>query len=248
MAKLTNVKVLDAVNGEVFKVEYDGEVYEVIESNNAQKGDIGLRVSRGLRPVTVGSFYEITGNTWGGIDYIDNDGDGAGTIDNYDVFKVFRKQSPKTNRIKVVEKVAETEPEELAEGTLVKSKRHGTIYEVSSRKPSADGEYGTAYSATSGEWFGMEQVNVLSDEEAAEYRREQARAEQPTEQPAETIEKGDLVQVVESPLALPEGSVFRVIRATSDGWVYSDTEDGDGRYIYAPHRVKLIAKAADVYV
>ncbi len=62
----------------------------------------------------------------------------------------------------------------------------------------------------------------------------------------EKIEVGDLVKVIQSPAALPEGSYFIVRDISHDGDIWSDSKSG-GRYIYAPRHVELIAKADEVY-
>ncbi|MDQ0174436.1 hypothetical protein [Bacillus chungangensis] len=57
MAKLYDVKVLDMVDGEVKKIEYDGHVY-VKTSAPAQVGDVMLEV-RGTSTRTADAFYKV---------------------------------------------------------------------------------------------------------------------------------------------------------------------------------------------
>lgn len=56
MAKLTNVKTVDMVNGEITKVAYDGAEYAKVD--DGQKGDIGLVVND-WGDQKVGEYYEI---------------------------------------------------------------------------------------------------------------------------------------------------------------------------------------------
>lgn len=58
MAKLNGVKTLDMVNGEITKVEYDGEVYAKVDGQ-AQAGDLALRVKGNQFEISVGSFYLV---------------------------------------------------------------------------------------------------------------------------------------------------------------------------------------------
>lgn len=68
MAKLNGVKTLDMQNGEVTKVEYNGEVYAKVDGR-AQVGDIGLRVDDEASWANIGAFYPIIR----GSAYLDND-------------------------------------------------------------------------------------------------------------------------------------------------------------------------------
>src|SRR5690625_2049501 len=59
MARLEGVKTLDMVNGEITKVEYNGEVYEKVDT--PKKGDIGLFTEDSWVSITEGGsvFTEI---------------------------------------------------------------------------------------------------------------------------------------------------------------------------------------------
>jgi Mind bomb SH3 repeat domain len=63
MAKLENVKILDMVNGEPTRVEYNGAIYEKTEEK-AQAGDL-VRVidAEEIIDVTQGGFYEMDDDT-----------------------------------------------------------------------------------------------------------------------------------------------------------------------------------------
>jgi hypothetical protein len=65
MSKLKNVKILDMVNGEPTRVEYDGVVYEKTE-DEAKAGDLVRVVDGYIGDVEEGEFYKL---------YIDEDDD-----------------------------------------------------------------------------------------------------------------------------------------------------------------------------
>ncbi|WP_061576933.1 hypothetical protein [Bacillus licheniformis] len=88
MAKLTGVKTLDMVSGEITKVAYDDEVYVRVEGEG-QPGDIGLRISKPTTFVSLGHFYPIIYDR--GLRYIDDDGDLMGVPPG--TFSFFRKVS-----------------------------------------------------------------------------------------------------------------------------------------------------------
>ncbi|MGQ9336363.1 hypothetical protein [Bacillus paralicheniformis] len=60
MAKLTGVKTLDMVNGEITKVAYDGAEYERVEGD-AQEGDLVLITDGSWCDATKGEFYLSVG-------------------------------------------------------------------------------------------------------------------------------------------------------------------------------------------
>ncbi|MEC0490085.1 hypothetical protein [Bacillus licheniformis] len=88
MSKLTGVKTLDMVNGEITKVAYDGAEYERVEGPG-QPGDIGLRISKPMTFVSLGHFYPVIYDS--GLRYIDDDGDLMGVQPG--TFSFFRKVS-----------------------------------------------------------------------------------------------------------------------------------------------------------
>lgn len=91
MAKLTGVKTVDMVNGEITKISYEGAEYARVDGE-AMFGDVLLRVSGGLRgQVTVGEYYEGHDSSEGrnSVKYRDEEGDVMSTSRNR--FVAFRK-------------------------------------------------------------------------------------------------------------------------------------------------------------
>lgn len=97
----------------------------------------------------------------------------------------------------------------------------------------------------SSNWELPRTVRHATPEEKAEFKRKQAEAEgKPSK-----IEEGDLVEVINDCRGLPVGSVFKVTLVDSDGIIYGTSAGvGVGDFIYGKEHVKLIAKAADLYV
>ena len=89
MAKLTGVKTIDMVNGEITKVEYNGEHYVKVEGS-AEHGDLGLRIKDNCSYAKVGEFYPITE----GKRFLDDDGYNPYFGEGKFIF--FRKQSAPT--------------------------------------------------------------------------------------------------------------------------------------------------------
>jgi hypothetical protein len=108
LAKLENVKILDMVNGEPTRVEYNGEIYE--KANGiAKSGDL-VRVADDvyITDVTEGGFYEIYADEHGDLAFDDDIGDDR----DYDVWtdelETFRKV-PAQPQPDLAERIAELE-------------------------------------------------------------------------------------------------------------------------------------------
>jgi hypothetical protein len=108
MAKLENVKILDMVNGEPTRVEYNGEIYE--KANGiAKSGDLVRAVDDVcITDVTEGGFYEIYTDEHGDLVFDDDIGDDR----DYDVWtdelETFRKV-PVQPQPDLAERIAELE-------------------------------------------------------------------------------------------------------------------------------------------
>lgn len=89
MAKLSGVKTLDMVNGEITKISYDGAEY-TLTTEEAVKGDILLSLI-GRSALNNGAFY--TCYATGGPTLIVNDNDMQLRLYHRHDFKVFRKVS-----------------------------------------------------------------------------------------------------------------------------------------------------------
>lgn len=90
MAKLTGVKTIDMVGGEITKVEYNGELYAKVDGD-AKEGDLLLATSHGVWDVDPGDFFAVKSD--GG--YFDNNDDerNANHEDLREYYRYFRKVS-----------------------------------------------------------------------------------------------------------------------------------------------------------
>ncbi|WP_141431931.1 KOW motif-containing protein [Bacillus sp. 03113] len=113
MAKLTGVKTIDMVNGEITKVAYDGAEYVKVDGK-AQAGDLIRFTVNKLTDIDSGDFFEIGAE----LEYYDNGGDERDANFYYaeGYFNVFRKvemqhhakQSPSlSERVDALEKRVE---------------------------------------------------------------------------------------------------------------------------------------------
>jgi hypothetical protein len=108
MAKLENVKILDMVNGEPTRVEYDGEVYVKTE-DDAKAGDL-VRVIDAfyITCVEEGGFYDIF-DRHDLLMFLDDDGDFRPYKLNRRGFETFRKVSETKASADLAERLAELE-------------------------------------------------------------------------------------------------------------------------------------------
>jgi hypothetical protein len=117
LAKLTGVKTLDMVNGEVTRVEYDGSVYERV-FENAKDGDIGLRITDSRSFAKVGYFYPVINDL--GLRFKDDEGDKPYL--NEEKFALFRKEADTLeSRVATLEEAvfATADPEPLKVGDYI---------------------------------------------------------------------------------------------------------------------------------
>lgn len=92
MAKLTNVKTLDMMNGEITKVAYDGVEYELLGTDvKAKAGDL-VQSNVELMDVSEGDFFK-TFNRDGDIEFMDGDNDYRAANYGEGRYNVFRKIS-----------------------------------------------------------------------------------------------------------------------------------------------------------
>jgi hypothetical protein len=107
LAKLENVKILDMVNGEPTRVEYNGVIYEKTEES-AKAGDLVRVVDDNIGDVEDGEFYELYIDE--GDDLVfDDDVDDARPYDSWtNELETFRKV-PAQPQPDLVERIAELE-------------------------------------------------------------------------------------------------------------------------------------------
>lgn len=120
MAKLTGVKTIDMVGGEITKVEYDGELYAKVEFP-AREGDLA-KANRDGYDITSGCFYIVEGASLSGFDFFDDENsehiwDFDGTFTFYR--KVTTQPTSLESRVETLEtKVAALEGAEQKEEPL----------------------------------------------------------------------------------------------------------------------------------
>jgi len=247
MAKLENVKILDMVNGEPTRVEYNGAIYEKTE-DDAEAGDLVRVIDADvIEDVTQGGFYET---------YIDDDIDGPAFVDDDDdvrsyeandhALETFRKVSAD-----LVERLAELERrlEALEERTGAKEgerqARRLTVGDYA-RVVAND----TMHSANIGDivkiveddyddhpyrcedlngedvgWFKEHELELVTDEES--------RWAKIGRKPGE-FKKGDIVRVTDSCGGrVKTGTITEVVYIDSDGDFTVRDEDGDDWYVEA---------------
>jgi hypothetical protein len=110
MAKLENVKILDMVNGEPTRVEYNGAVYEKT-TDKAKIGDL-VRVidAEYIVDVTQGEFYETyNDDEIDGPAFVDDDDDVRSYEANDHALETFRKVSETKAIVDLTERLTELE-------------------------------------------------------------------------------------------------------------------------------------------
>jgi hypothetical protein len=108
MAKLENVKILDMVNGEPTRVEYDGEVYVKTE-DNAEAGDLVRVIDEDISDVEIGGFYKVYKDADGDLYFNDNVEDKRDCGFWADELETFRKVSETKASADLAERLAELE-------------------------------------------------------------------------------------------------------------------------------------------
>jgi hypothetical protein len=169
LAKLENVKVIDMVNGEPTRVEYNGEIYEKAKGI-AKSGDL-VRVADDvyITDVTEGGFYEIYADEHGDLAFDDDIGDAR----DYDVWtdelETFRKV-PAQPQHDLAERIAELERRIAA----LEGRGNGEVAEdqpkyrkVTDRDPRV-GDYVKFDEAprsylTAGKYYEIVEIDVLGD-------------------------------------------------------------------------------------
>jgi hypothetical protein len=102
MARLNGVKTMDMVNGEITKVEYNGEVYAKVDGS-AQKGDLVVAKPKGYSgDITTGAFYRYLKPAYIGdaIAFINDVGD-EGRLP-FGEYETFRKETTTSETYRLV--------------------------------------------------------------------------------------------------------------------------------------------------
>jgi cupin superfamily acireductone dioxygenase involved in methionine salvage len=109
MAKLENVKILDMVNGEPTRVEYNGAIYEKV-GDEAVEGDLVLVTDADfIGDVEQGEFYKIYTDSDGDLVFDDEDDWARDYSCNEAGLKTFRKVSETKASADLAERLAELE-------------------------------------------------------------------------------------------------------------------------------------------
>lgn len=127
MAKLSGVKTIDMVNGEITKVSYDGAEYALVDEK-AVAGDLIQMTNHAYYDVTSGEFYKVERiNARDKIVMYDDVNDSHTWRRKSEMVRVFRKISAQTPTSTIEERVEELEAEvaklkaQQTEETIVKA-------------------------------------------------------------------------------------------------------------------------------
>lgn len=251
MAKLENVKILDMVNGEPTRVEYNGAIYEKTDEK-AKTGDL-VRVidASDIGYVEQGEFYEIYTDRWDDLVFVDDDGDEREYDLNDLSLETFRKVSETKASADLAKRLAELERrlEALEErtgakeselkvgdyGKIIKAKHGDDLGKIVIIDVIDEDDYGIPYrvsDAVTGEdlgWYSRDKIVKATEEEIAqfkaeaEHKRKEARWAKIGRKPRE-FKKGDFVK-----LTLSDG---RVYYGEIDG---QNTSYSDVRYYFKDH-------------
>jgi hypothetical protein len=256
MAKLESVKILDMINGEPTRVEYNGTVYEKTE-DGAKAGDLVRVVDKdGIGYVTQGGFYEIYIDDDDDLVFGDDDGDERVYCLNDDALETFRKVNETKANADLVERLAELERrlEVLEERTATKDEsapkfevgdyakviepgycgdiKVGSIVRITKPKDD-DGHYrvelldGSDY-----DYFADGQLEKVTEEEFAQIRWAKIGRK-----PGE-FKKGDIIRVKRSNAGLPIGTIGEIIGIDNDGDL--DVSNGVNSRYHGTYQVELI--------
>jgi hypothetical protein len=196
MAKLSGVKTLDMINGEITKVEYDGAVYESAGKKDGKAGDLGLRIAANASHAKIGEFYKVVDKV-GAIGFKDDEGDTPKIWEHQENFAYFRK---------VAEPLKAGDYAKVVQSTYHNDVKIGSIVELISCADS-DGDYQielldkTDYDyakATSLQKLTDEEVTAAKKEiEAKESQRELEEKWLKIGRKVDEYKKGDIVRVLE---------------------------------------------------
>jgi hypothetical protein len=245
MAKLENVKILDMVNGEPTRVEYNGAIYVKTE-DDAEAGDLVRVIAKdGIGYVTQGGFYEIYLDEVDELTFVDDDGDER-PYEYYDTeFETFRKVSETKASADLAERLAELE--RRLEALEERMKPMTSAKEVSQARRLTVGDYAkvvandTGHLAKVGDiikivederddhpyrcenlngedvwWFKEHELVPATDEEVAQAKAE-VRWAKIGRKPGE-FKKGDIVRVIDKGTStLQVGEIGELGEAGVDG-------------------------------
>jgi ribosomal protein L19 len=266
MAKLENVKILDMVNGEPTRVEYNGAVYVKTE-DDAEAGDLVRVIDEdGIGYVTQGGFYETYMD---GVDlvFVDDDGDER-DYDFYDTeLETFRKVSETKVIADLAERLAELErrlealEERMEEATEAESVPKFEVGDYVVPLPESDDKY----AITNTNMKLGKVIHVYSDDDikieiiaheddtviGEEYRVEpkyfrKATDEEVAQAKAKTqpkFEVGDYARVVESDSChyANIGDIVKIVEDDKSGMPYR-CEDLNGEDVgwFKEHELELV--------
>lgn len=236
MAKLENVKILDMVNGEPTRVEYNGSVYEKTEEK-AKTGDLVRVIDADyIDDVTQGGFYETyTDEDVEGPAFVDDDYDVRSYEENDHALETFRKVSADlAERLAELERRLEALEERMKPATKEERVEPATTPETEAQAPKFEvGDYvvplpesDEEYSITNTDMYLAKVTKVRGDniiiiEIVAHKREHEVGGEYPVEPKhfrkatAEEIEKaGEIARwakIGRKPGEFKKGDIVRVI-------------------------------------
>jgi hypothetical protein len=251
LAKLENVKILDMVNGEPTRVEYNGEIYEKTE-DEAKAGDLVRVVDDNICDVEEGEFYELYIDEGNDLVF-DDDLDDARPYDSWtDKLETFRKD-PAQPQPDLVERIAELERriaalegrgKRLTVGDYARvianeSEHYAKIGDIVKIIKDDMDEQPYKCELLDGEyvgWFYESELVPVTDEEVAQIKGE-LRWAKIDRKPGE-FKKGDIVRVKGSNAGLPIGTIGEIIGIDNDGDL--DVSNGVNSRYHGTYQVELI--------
>ncbi|EGI2114757.1 hypothetical protein FH832_002820 [Listeria monocytogenes] len=204
MAKLNGVKTLDMVNGEVTKVEYDGVIYEAVGKKDGKAGDLGLRIAANASHAKIGEFYKVVDKV-GAIGFKDDEGDTPKIWEHQENFAYFRKVAEPLKVGDYVKIINEIHGHGFDIGDIVKLTDEGFDPNFESKRVTDDIRW----------YVSEEEVVRATEEDVSAFKAKEAQRKLEAKwakigrKPNE-FKSGDIVRVVDSPAAHPEGSLVEV--------------------------------------
>jgi hypothetical protein len=224
MAKLTGVKTIDMVGGEITKVEYNGELYAKVEFP-ARVGDLA-KANRDGYDITSGRFYIVEGASLSGFDFFDDEN--SEHIWDFDgTFTFYRKVSTQApsleSRVETLEtKVAALEGDEVGDGEYRKvtgrRPRVGDFVKYNSDNDDDDITVGKFYEVVSVDYDG--DPRFIDDEGyrtyAADYENWDLYEKVGAEDESIALSVGDYAKITEDIYEYKVGDIVKIISKESN--------------------------------
>ncbi|AYV74290.1 hypothetical protein M1D49_07940 [Bacillus sp. PK3-056] len=223
MAKLTGVKTIDMVGGEITKVEYNGELYAKVDGD-AKEGDLLLATSYEVWDVNPGDFFAVKSEG----EYFDNNDDerDANHAGLREYYRYFRKESTQAttleSRVETLEtKVAALEGNEVGNGEYRKvtdrKPRVGDFVKYNSDNDDDDITVGKFYEVVSVDCDGDPRFidNEGDETYAADYENWELYEKVGAADESTALRVGDYAKITEDSYEYKVGDIVKIISEES---------------------------------